>query len=180
MGIAMKKEIWKAIPDYQGYEVSNLGRIRTNNKVTHSALGERHWKNRVLKLKTDRDGYKRVSLWANGKNKDWLVHRIVASVFLERIVNKNIINHIDCNPSNNSVDNLEWTDYRGNLMHAYKHGLNKEPNKVVLLNINNGEMHHFISYSMASLFLHRNKSYLSHALQRGKNVVDGYEVYKLV
>ena len=28
------EEIWKDIPDYKGYQVSNLGRVRTYNKIT--------------------------------------------------------------------------------------------------------------------------------------------------
>jgi hypothetical protein len=176
----MKEEIWKAIPDYQGYEISSFGNVRTRNKITVSAMGKRCWKDRTLKLKTDRDGYKRISLWSSGTQKDWLIHRLVAKAFLESQPGKDIINHIDGNPSNNHVDNLEWTDYQGNLLHAYEHGLNKEPNKVILFNVEREEFHYFRSFSTASLFLKRNKGYLSSVLKRGKNTIDGYEIYTLV
>ena len=29
-------EIWKDIPNFEGYQVSNLGRVRTFNKITHT------------------------------------------------------------------------------------------------------------------------------------------------
>ena len=39
------EEIWKDIKNYKGYQVSNLGRVRTHNKTTYTKIhGERHWK----------------------------------------------------------------------------------------------------------------------------------------
>ncbi|MGX7065961.1 gp58-like protein [Vagococcus fluvialis] len=76
------EEIWKPIQEFEDiYEVSNRGNIRTvEGKTTNSNLhGKRVWKQRVLKLKTDKNGYKRVSLWKNKKVHDFLVHRLVAS-----------------------------------------------------------------------------------------------------
>ena len=82
------EEIWKDIKGYSGYQVSNLGRVRTHNKTTYTEKhGERHWKNRILKFKPDYNsrykekqgtGY-RVTLWKNGKGKDYLVARLVAT-----------------------------------------------------------------------------------------------------
>lgn len=54
-------ETWKDIPDYEGiYEVSDKGRVRTTeNKITYSELhGERKWKQRILKQKSDPGGHK--------------------------------------------------------------------------------------------------------------------------
>ena len=59
------EEIWKDIPNYNGYQVSNLGKIRTFNKVTYTKKhGKRQWKNRVLKykFKSYSPGF-RVDLW---------------------------------------------------------------------------------------------------------------------
>jgi len=58
-------EQYKAIKNYEGiYEVSNKGNVRTvEGKITYTEHhGVRHWKQRVLKPKTDKAGYKRVSL----------------------------------------------------------------------------------------------------------------------
>jgi len=57
-------EAWKEITGYEGlYEISNLGRVRTaKDKTTYSEKhGKRTWKQRTLKQKTDKNGYKRVS-----------------------------------------------------------------------------------------------------------------------
>jgi hypothetical protein len=33
---------------------------------------------------------------------------------------KTVVNHIDCDPLNNCIENLEWVTYRENVLHAYE------------------------------------------------------------
>lgn len=170
-------EIWKDVVGYEGiYEVSNIGNVRTNkDKVTYSIRhGERHWNQRVLKQKTDKNGYKRVSLWTNKKNKDWLVHRLVAIAFINNDNNYPMVNHMDAKPYNNHVENLEWCDSNHNVNHAFDNGLMKSK-KVKLLS-NDGEEFIFRSLTKASEFLGYNHSYLSHKIKKGNQYVDGYYI----
>ena len=163
------KEIWKAIPLYQGYEVSNLGRIRSYNKVTSSAkFKERHWKDRIIHQKWQK-GYARVDLWSNqGKHRTLLVSRLVALAFVSgHSIDKNIVNHLSGDPHDNRATNLEWTDYSGNLIHAYKHGLNKENKFVLLKNKFTGTSKIFLSMAKASLFLGKNAHFISALCQKG-------------
>ena len=51
-----------------------------------------------------------------------LLHRLVASAYLGDITGK-VINHIDGNPSNNKVINLEIVTQKTNCIYAYKTGL---------------------------------------------------------
>lgn len=51
-----------------------------------------------------------------------LVHRLVASAYLGDVTDK-VINHIDGNPSNNKVTNLEIVTQKENCIHAYDTGL---------------------------------------------------------
>ena len=85
------EEIWKDIPNYNGYQVSNLGRIRTYNKITYKKGIKRHWKNRILKYKSKsyNPGY-RVDLWKDGKPKTLLVARLVAFTFFNKDINNTI------------------------------------------------------------------------------------------
>ena len=53
-------------------------------------------------------GYLIASLWNKMKRKYYLVHRLVAEAFIPNPNNYPQVNHKDENPSNNSVDNLEW------------------------------------------------------------------------
>jgi len=60
------------------------------------------------------DGYEVFTL--NGKTK--YVHRYLAEKHIPNPKNKCCVNHIDGNPSNNSLDNLEWVTYLENTRHA--------------------------------------------------------------
>lgn len=112
------EEIWKAIPDYENlYEVSNLGRIKSlerTKKTRSGALQKVPEKIRALSYGTKGEHYAYVVLSKNGKNKTFLVHRLVASVFIPNPDNLPIVNHKDENKRNDSVDNLEWCDYSYN------------------------------------------------------------------
>ena len=107
------QEIWKDIPNYSGYQVSNLGNVRTFNKITYTDYaGIRHWKDRILKQKmtTNKYGRKdcRVELWNNGKHKTYLVARLVTFTFYNQpLESKLTVNHKDGNSLNNNINNLE-------------------------------------------------------------------------
>ena len=173
-------EIWKPVVGYEGlYEVSNLGRIKSpEGKTTHSVLhGTRHWKERILKQKTDKKGYKRVELWKDKKHETWLVHRIVAKAFIPVVEGKDCINHIDGNPSNNNVNNLEWCNHLDNLKHAFENRLNQSPDPVVLLNKETLKTEYFYSKSEASKAFGRSHGYISGLLKQGKTSFGDYEIY---
>ena len=175
-------EKWLDIPGYEGvYEVSNLGKVRSSkDKTTKSKIhGTRVWKQRILRQKTDKGGYKRVSLWKAKQEKTWLVHRLVMLAFVGENSEKRFVNHIDGNPSNNYLENLEWCTSRENLMHAYENRLNKSPDPIILFNLNTKEMHYFYSKSKASSFLGRNHGYISNLLKSDISEIDEYKIFVL-
>lgn len=104
------EEVWKPIEGYESlYEISNFGIVKS--------IGRKYrWNNNIYilkkpifpKLKRNRTGHLQVVLSKDGHSKMFLVHRLVAFAFIPNPQNLPIINHIDENPSNNSVDNLEW------------------------------------------------------------------------
>lgn len=107
------QEIYKPIKGYEGlYEVSNLGNVKSFKRSEPKVL-----KPKMIK------GYSIVSLCIKGQRKQIAVHRLVAEAFIKRIPDKNEINHIDGNKTNNSVDNLEWCTHTENVRHAFKTGL---------------------------------------------------------
>lgn len=168
-------EIWKDIPGYEGiYEVSNLGRVRTHkNKVTKSSLhGTRRWKQRILKPKSKMNREPRVALWKNKKSKDYLVHRLVAETFIPNPENKRTVNHIDGNPQNNRVENLEWATHNENNNHAFDNGLIQTGTGVILVDKKTQEMHKFRSLAKASQFLGHNQGYLSNLLLNGQTLTE--------
>ncbi|MCE2377891.1 HNH endonuclease [Staphylococcus haemolyticus] len=180
-------EEWRDVVGYEGiYEVSKKGRIRTHKyKTTYTKKhGVRHWKQRYLKDKTSNGRDVRVALWKDGKPKYYLVHRLVAKAFIPVVKNKNCINHIDGNPKNNNVENLEWCNHLENNMHALETGLTTTNMAVKLINHLDIE-YEFISMSRASAFLGRNKGYVSSRLKNNCSKltdVNGnkYKVEKLI
>ena len=68
-------------------------------------------------------GYREVVINHSGKKKYILVHRLVASIFLENIHNHRTVNHKDGDKLNNDVSNLEWCSDSENLKHARDKGL---------------------------------------------------------
>lgn len=106
-------EIWKPIKGYEGlYEVSNFGRVKSLN---YNRTGEE----KILKFLENKK-YLSVSLWKNKKYKQYKVHRLVAITFIPNPDNKPYVNHLDCDPSNNNVNNLEWCTQKENMQYAGK------------------------------------------------------------
>lgn len=120
-------EIWKPIEDYNGYEVSNLGNVRSYRKRGCGWLSDKPHK--VTGGKAGRDG-SYLHFYASNENGrvKLLVHRCVANAFIENKENKPEVNHKDKNGHNNYVDNLEWVTSSENQLHA--RGENKYTPKV--------------------------------------------------
>lgn len=114
-------EIWKDIIGFEGlYMVSNLGRIKSNERYINARNGsQRLSKEKVLKEIKDKLGYCRVGLHNNREFNSYTVHRLVAKAFIDNPENKNQINHKNGNPSDNRVDNLEWCTAKENMKHAF-------------------------------------------------------------
>lgn len=167
-------EVWKDIKGYEGYQVSNKGRIRTCNKTTYSQLhGIRHWKDRIIKQKTAQDKAMRVELWKDGKGKTVLVHRIVALTFLGEPPQPNMtVNHIDGNRKNNHVENLEWLSLADNIRHGYRTGLYSSIQKPCILIDEAGNEYKFISQAEANKFLGRNKTYVGLAIRKNRKITN--------
>lgn len=114
----LKNEIWKAIPDFEGYyEVSTLGRIRSVDRyVICRGRKKRLIKGKLLKPRLYKDGYFDVKLHKdNHRYKTRRINRLVALTFIPNSNSLPYVNHKDENPLNNRVDNLEWCTHRYNM-----------------------------------------------------------------
>lgn len=118
----MKEEIWKSAPQNSNYQISNFGRIKNLYKKYGHKFSKIKSEETILKLSVQNNGYYSVSI----DNKSYLIHRLVAEVFIPNPDNKPQVNHIDLNKLNNHVDNLEWVTPKENNAHARKLGAYKE------------------------------------------------------
>lgn len=92
----LKIEIWKPIPDYPGYEVSNLGKVKSFYGI----------KPKLLKTKICRFNYHSVRLQKNKKQIRIAVHKLVMLVFIGP--SELQIDHLSRNKSDNTLLNLEY------------------------------------------------------------------------
>lgn len=120
-------EQWKPIKDYENfYEISNLGRVRSLDRIVCRVNGNYFKKEKNLKLKRLTNGYFGVGLCKNNEIKYCMIHRLVAEAFIPNPDNLPCVNHKDENKSNNCVDNLEWCTY------SYNNSYNNRAKKIAL------------------------------------------------
>ena len=140
--VTIPNEIWKPINGYENlYEISNLGRVKSKprewfQKHRSGKLVKYKKTENLLKLQADRKGYIHVDLFKNKIAERKLVHRLVAEHFIDNPNNYKYINHIDSNPSNNNVKNLEWCTQSYNIKFAYDNGKKIPPHKRSVAQIN--------------------------------------------
>lgn len=116
-------EIWKDVVGYeQYYQVSNLGRIRSKDREVRNNKGKCIKAARILKPQQNNNGYLYFQIKLSGRMVKLYIHRMVASAFIPNTNNKPQVNHIDNNPQNNCVNNLEWVTPKENVHHAMKQG----------------------------------------------------------
>lgn len=102
----MVKEIWKNIPGFEGYyQASNLGRVRSLDRKVRGKYGNIAVKKGKI-LKPNKKRYGQVCLIVDGVRFYPLVSHLVYSAFYGPIPEGMQVNHIDENPENNRLDNL--------------------------------------------------------------------------
>jgi hypothetical protein len=84
------------IVDGYNYSISNLGRVRNDEKGT------------FLKGRNNGRGYLRVTLFKNGIPKMFSIHRLIGIYFIENVNNCKEIDHQNRDRLDNCVDNLRW------------------------------------------------------------------------
>jgi hypothetical protein len=125
-------EEWRPIPGYDGYEVSNLGRVRSKKKYGWKILkgcGQRALKQlpngdivRAKKIST-------VTVMLRDKSgpRRFQVHRLVLLAFRGPPPPGKIGCHWDDVPTNNRLSNLRWDTYAANMADARRNGLMVRP-----------------------------------------------------
>ena len=137
------QEIWKPIVDFEGYEISNTGKVRS--------LSSTKWL-RGKELSPLNHKYLRVSLSKNNIKYWKSVHRLVAITFIPNPHNLPEVNHIDGNKLNNHEWNLEWKSSKGNKKHAIDNNLYAQKDDHLRINTIT-LLHFFLFYLPLNLVL---------------------------
>ena len=113
----MGLENWKDIPSYIGYyQVSNKGNVRSLDRYVNGINNsKRLLKGKVKPLQKHPDGYHQVALSKDGIYKTFKNYQLVAYAFLNfKPLSGLVIDHIDNNPKNNNLSNLQIITHREN------------------------------------------------------------------
>lgn len=136
-------EIWREIPGFEGYyQASSFGRIKSVDRTIIDSRGVSYLKKgKVLKQGLRNDGYYQVALSKGSIVRTYPVHRIVYQSFYGEIPFDKVVNHIDENPTNNRIENLNLLSQKDNLnWGSAKERLSKSKKKPVFQFSMNGEL----------------------------------------
>lgn len=110
------KEEFRILSDFSAYRVSNMGRIQSRWQRRASYCGfiiEDVW--RDLPMYPDAKGYLQVHLCdGHGRVKTVRIHNLVSTTFIGPRPSRNVVRHLDSNPSNNCINNLAYGTYSEN------------------------------------------------------------------
>ena len=159
-----QNEVWKNIPEFEDYQISNYGRVKSLDRIIrqygHKRFYERVMRGRILKHRTQNGGYQIVWLSRNGKSIAKTVHRLVSITFIGYRKGMDI-NHKDGNKQNNKLENLEWVTRSENIKHDH-HVLGHIHNSCKVRCVETGEV--FASIKKASIKYNINYSSIVNAL----------------
>jgi hypothetical protein len=139
-------------PYYRGYYQVPLSQshvvINKHGDLINLVTGDWHFTN------ISERGYVQTCLFRDGSWQNYLVHRLVAMLFVDKPErHKDLsfdelqVNHIDGNKLNNAWDNLEWVTGHENMKHAREQGLFSNQIKVLGKDIVSGEITEYYSTS---------------------------------
>lgn len=110
-------EIWKTIPGWESYEVSDTGQVRNSRTGL------------ILKSWPVKTGHRQVALSISGIKKVFTIHRLVAIAHIPNPKGLPMVLHWDDNPENNRVENLRWGTRSDNLNDSVRNGTHPNTRK---------------------------------------------------
>lgn len=176
-------EKWRPIKGFDGYEVSDRGRVRSYHKPIGYGGGTCVDFNSNPKILTQTPvgklNHMRVTLYGD-KRVSLLVHRLVAEAFIPNPNNYPIVRHMNNNPSDNRVSNLKWGTQSDNVGDSVKQGRmnyegmitynNGRKTPIKAINITTGECYVFNSQSDAAKKLKTSQGNVWRSLKNGGSI----------
>ena len=126
---------YKHTDNYRIYELDNGRKFKIfeNSKIimlpfeyTDTKGRHRKFDEKEIIPSQTRNGYFEVRFGGRNGGEHWLLHRLIASIFIPNDNNEETVNHIDGDKGNNDISNLEWVSRSYNSKHSHSIGINKE------------------------------------------------------
>lgn len=199
----MEQEIWKPVVGYEGlYEVSCMGNVRSVTRTVWQLYKYNTLRGKPMKLTKDKYGYLYCALSKDGKQKQGMVHRMVAEAFIRREdATKCCVDHINTIRTDNRVSNLRFVTIkennnnpltRSNLKKALNsgsvqskrietlrnNGCKKHPRRVYMYDMEGNFIREFSTMLEAAMYINTNIGSIHYALyKQKKHVHKGYKWY---
>lgn len=178
----IRREIWKDIYGFDGYQVSNLGNVRSFWKRKHYPNGYgSYWylsnEPHIMSTSDDGNGYLKLMLYDHKNRRRCCrkVHRLVAEAFIPMPNEYEdwTVDHIRSGEEgklDNSVDNLRWITRRENIQKAYRDGMcderiRKQNLDIIAIDLWTSEECYFSSIQEAADILKIDRTAISHVLR---------------
>jgi hypothetical protein len=119
------EERWRPVPGWEsGYEVSDLGRVRSKNRLIQFTDGrKRRYPGHLLSPGTVGRGYRSVTLCSGALHVSAYVHRLVYSAFKGSIPSDKELDHKDRDRGNNRASNLRLAEHPDNAANRISSGV---------------------------------------------------------
>lgn len=116
-------ELWKDIPNWEGwYQVSNLGRVRSVDRISIAGGVPAKYTGKVLAANPTKAGYPLVSLVRPGKREYRTVHALVMRTFVGEPPKGQEVCHNNGVRTDCRLDNLRYDTRRNNSLDRRVHG----------------------------------------------------------
>lgn len=114
------EERWLPVPGFEGaYEVSDQGRLKSLSRLLRSG---RTCRERIINGSLNGAGRRVVTLNQDCRKRCCFIYQLVVEAFLGSRPEGYVVHHRDGNPTNDCLENLEYTTFRQNKVYDSETG----------------------------------------------------------